>query len=138
MTVFQIKSTGKMIGLERIGFLVDNESITITIDFLSIYTDRKYHGKEEDILFKTLSKTKRSEELTKTMNQLLKDQKPHERPKDIMLLLPKYKMVSFNSSNYILNLSKPKIHNFSSKKRIISPLRNLMQCFKNFLTMIKT
>lgn len=50
---------------------VDTNFITVAIDFFKNYTDRTHHGKEGNILFKTLSKTNLSEELKRIMNQLL-------------------------------------------------------------------
>jgi hemerythrin-like domain-containing protein len=43
--------------------------------FLRTYANGTHHGKEEDILIKTLSKAKRSEKQTRTMNRLRKDHK---------------------------------------------------------------
>lgn len=54
---------------------IDTEFISVAIDFFKTYADRTHHGKEEDILFKSLGKIKLSEELTRTMNQLLEDHK---------------------------------------------------------------
>ena len=47
---------------------VDTEFITVVIDFFRTYADSTHHDKEEDILFKALSKTKLSEELQRTMS----------------------------------------------------------------------
>ena len=54
---------------------IDTEFITVAIDFFKNYVDRTHHGKEEDILFKALSKTNLSDELKRIMNQLLEDHK---------------------------------------------------------------
>ena len=37
---------------------IDTEFIKVAIDFFKTYADRTHHGKEEDILFKSLSKKK--------------------------------------------------------------------------------
>jgi hemerythrin-like domain-containing protein len=106
MNIFQIKTTGKAIVMQPINLLmkehrlmermitlletelqkskkslkINTEFITVAIDFFRTYADRTHHGKEEDILFKALSKTKLSEELQRTMNQLLgRITKPYER-----------------------------------------------------------
>jgi hemerythrin-like domain-containing protein len=52
---------------------VDTEFLTIIIDFFTTYADKTHHGKEEDILFKGLSKKSPSNELKKTMTQLIQD-----------------------------------------------------------------
>lgn len=61
--------------------IINTELITLAIDFFRTYADRTHHGKEEDILFKTLSKMKLSEELRRTMNQLLED---HQTSREVI------------------------------------------------------
>jgi hemerythrin-like domain-containing protein len=54
---------------------VDTEFLTIVIDFFKTYADKIHHGKEEDILFKSLRRNQISIEHKKTMNQLIAEHK---------------------------------------------------------------
>jgi len=47
--------------------------INVAIDFIKIYADRCHHGKEEDILFRDLTKKPLSIEHKKIMNELIKE-----------------------------------------------------------------
>jgi len=49
--------------------------ISVVIDFFKTYVDKIHHGKEEDILFKSLKKIQISTTHKKTLNQLLEDHK---------------------------------------------------------------
>jgi len=52
---------------------LDPVFVDTTVDFIRTYADRTHHGKEEDILFKELSKRDLSEEDQLLMNELIKD-----------------------------------------------------------------
>lgn len=52
---------------------VDPEFIAIAVDFIRTYADKLHHGKEEDILFRDLSKKALSAEHKKTMDELVKE-----------------------------------------------------------------
>lgn len=45
--------------------------IDVAVDFIRTYADRTHHGKEEEILFRDLSKKKLTPELDKIMKELL-------------------------------------------------------------------
>jgi len=59
----QIESTRK----------VDPEFVDTTVDFIRTYADRTHHGKEEDILFRDLSKRPLSAEDQRVMKELLEE-----------------------------------------------------------------
>ena len=52
---------------------VDTGFIDKSIDFLTTYADHCHHGKEEDILFRDLSKKRITQEHSATMQQLIDD-----------------------------------------------------------------
>ena len=47
--------------------------IEIAVDFIKTYADRCHHGKEEDILFRDLSKKQLSSEHKRIMDELVKE-----------------------------------------------------------------
>ncbi|MBN1521740.1 MAG: hemerythrin domain-containing protein [Candidatus Aureabacteria bacterium] len=51
----------------------DSAFIDIAVDFIRIYADRTHHGKEEDILFRSLSLKDMSAEDKKVMNELIEE-----------------------------------------------------------------
>lgn len=55
------------------GNKIDACFIDAAVDFIRIYADKCHHGKEEDILFKSLSEKELSEEHKKMMNELIND-----------------------------------------------------------------
>lgn len=57
------------------GNMPDVHFIEIFIDFVKTYADRCHHGKEEDILFRDLSKRKLSEEHERIMKELIEEHK---------------------------------------------------------------
>ena len=59
----QIESTHK----------VDPVFIDTAVDFIRMYADRTHHGKEEDILFRDLSKRPLSAEDRRVMNELIEE-----------------------------------------------------------------
>jgi hemerythrin-like domain-containing protein len=61
--LIQIESTQK----------VDPVFVDTVVDFIHIYADRTHHGKEEDILFRDLSKRDLSAEDQQIMKKLLED-----------------------------------------------------------------
>jgi hemerythrin-like domain-containing protein len=69
----------------------DTELILTFVDFVRTYADRCHHGKEEDILFRELSKKDLSGEHRDAMNQLIKDHKwAREQTKDLVEATEKY------------------------------------------------
>jgi len=58
--------------IEKSG-IVDQSFITVAVDFIRIYADRTHHGKEEEILFRDLSKKKLSDQDTIIMNELIQE-----------------------------------------------------------------
>jgi hemerythrin-like domain-containing protein len=69
----------------------DPELILTFVDFVRTYADRCHHGKEEDILFRELSKKDLSEEHRDTMKQLVKDHKwAREQTRDLVEATEKY------------------------------------------------
>jgi len=52
---------------------VDLGFIDTAVDFIRNYADRRHHGKEEDILFRDLSRKKLSAEHKKIMDELIKE-----------------------------------------------------------------
>jgi hemerythrin-like domain-containing protein len=62
------------------------------VDFIKTYADRTHHGKEEDILFRDLSKKDLSQENLQAMNALIDDHKQARRKvMDIVQLNEQYK-----------------------------------------------
>ena len=55
------------------GNKIDTGFIDTAVDFIRIYADRCHHGKEEDILFKSLSKKGLSEGHGNIMNELISE-----------------------------------------------------------------
>jgi hemerythrin-like domain-containing protein len=69
----------------------DPELILTFVDFVRTYADRCHHGKEEDILFRELSKKDLSEEHRDTMDQLVKDHEwAREQTRDLVEATEKY------------------------------------------------
>jgi len=62
----------ELINVKRTG-KVDTYIILSGIDFFRTYADRTHHGKEEDILFRDLSKKDLSSDHKKIMNKLVDD-----------------------------------------------------------------
>lgn len=54
---------------------VDTIFIDTAVDFIRTYADRTHHGKEEDILFRDLTKKKLPPELARIMNELIEEHK---------------------------------------------------------------
>jgi hemerythrin-like domain-containing protein len=54
---------------------VDTVFIDTAVDFIRTYADRTHHGKEEDILFRDLSKKDLSSEHARIMNELIDEHK---------------------------------------------------------------
>jgi hemerythrin-like domain-containing protein len=52
---------------------IDPVFIDTAVDFIHTYADRTHHGKEEDILFRALSKCHLSNEDSRIMNELIDD-----------------------------------------------------------------
>ena len=52
---------------------VDSVFVDTTVDFIRTYADRTHHGKEEDILFRDLTKKDLSDEDRQVMNELIED-----------------------------------------------------------------
>ncbi len=52
---------------------VDVDFIAVAVDFFRTYADRTHHGKEEDILFRKLSKKQLSRAHQSVMNELVED-----------------------------------------------------------------
>jgi hemerythrin-like domain-containing protein len=70
----------RMIGLmeKELQKIKDNNAVNtgfidVAVDFLRSYADRCHHGKEEDILFKDLSKKQISSEHKRIMEELIKE-----------------------------------------------------------------
>ncbi|MBN2517383.1 MAG: hemerythrin domain-containing protein [Candidatus Altiarchaeota archaeon] len=70
----------RMVGLLRIekerletGGEVDLSFIDLAVDFFRTYADKTHHGKEEDILFRELSKKPLSQEHKEIMDKLTED-----------------------------------------------------------------
>jgi len=61
--LMQIESTQK----------VDPVFVDTAVDFIRTYADRTHHGKEEDILFRDLSKRARSAEDQRVMKELIEE-----------------------------------------------------------------
>ena len=57
----------------KIAGLVDSGFTATWVDFFRIYADNCHHGKEENILFRNLRKKQLSQELTKTMDELIEE-----------------------------------------------------------------
>jgi hemerythrin-like domain-containing protein len=57
----------------------NTEPLLTGIDFFRTYADKTHHGKEEDILFKTLATKKLSPQHRTIMNQLIEDHKTARR-----------------------------------------------------------
>ena len=54
---------------------IDTEFMAVAVDFFKTYADETHHGKEEDILFNSLSKKNLSKNLKRIMDQLIQDHK---------------------------------------------------------------
>jgi len=72
----------RMIALieQRAGRAVNEKTLEVSfvdaaVDFVRMYADRTHHGKEEDILFRELSKKRMSEEDLRVMNELVEEHK---------------------------------------------------------------
>ena len=53
--------------------IVNQSFIAVAVDFIQIYADRTHHGKEEEILFRDLSKKKLSGNDNIIMNELIQE-----------------------------------------------------------------
>ena len=53
--------------------VVNQSFIATAVDFIRTYADRTHHGKEEEILFRDLSKKKLSDNDTIIMNELIQE-----------------------------------------------------------------
>jgi len=67
MLVSMMKHVDKIEKSKKVNPLV----IDVVVDFVRIYADRTHHGKEEEILFRDLSKKSLTPELKKIMQELL-------------------------------------------------------------------
>ena len=67
MLVSMMKHVDKIEKSKKVNPLV----IDVAVDFVRIYADRTHHGKEEEILFRDLSKKSLTPELKKIMQELL-------------------------------------------------------------------
>ena len=54
---------------------VDSAFVNTAVDFIRTYADRCHHGKEEDILFRDLTKKKMSDEHQRVMQELIEEHK---------------------------------------------------------------
>jgi len=50
---------------------IDPSFVDTAVDFIRVYADRTHHGKEEDILFRTLRRKNLSDEHQRIMNELM-------------------------------------------------------------------
>lgn len=62
----------EIIKIEKSG-MVNQSFIAVAVDFIQIYADRTHHGKEEEILFRDLSKKKLSDNDNVIMNELIQE-----------------------------------------------------------------
>ena len=76
--------------------LADIEFIDDCIDFIKTYADWCHHGKEEDILFKSLKAKKLSDEHLKIVNELIKE---HDYARRITAQLVEERNNYINSAN---------------------------------------
>ena len=53
--------------------VINQSFIDTALDFIQTYADRAHHGKEEEILFRDLSKKKLSDIDKRVMNELIQD-----------------------------------------------------------------
>ena len=65
---------------------VDPVFVDTAVDFIRTYADRTHHGKEEDILFRDLSKRVLSAEDQKVMKELIEEQTSADVKKYLSLL----------------------------------------------------
>lgn len=99
----KIRETGK----------IDQKFLHMVTDFFHIYADRTHHGKEEDILFKTLRAKSLSREHERIMDELIRD---HVKGRE---LIGKLK-------------NKEKVDDEDSAKdleRVVSTLESLLQLY---------
>jgi hemerythrin-like domain-containing protein len=52
---------------------IDPSFVDTAVDFIRVYADRTHHGKEEDILFRTLQQKGLSDEHRRIMNELVEE-----------------------------------------------------------------
>jgi hemerythrin-like domain-containing protein len=62
----------EIIKIEKVG-MINQSFIAVAVDFLQIYADRTHHGKEEEILFRDLSRKKLSDNDNLIMNELIQE-----------------------------------------------------------------
>ena len=62
----------EIIKIEKSG-IVNQSFISVAVDFIQIYADKTHHGKEEEILFRDLSKKKLSDNDNIIMNELIQE-----------------------------------------------------------------
>lgn len=86
---------------------IDTMFMTTVIDFFTMYADKIHHGKEEDILFKALSKKPLTEEYKKIMKQLLED---HKLSREIIRSLNTTISEYINGDKTVLNYIQERIH----------------------------
>ncbi len=70
-----IKLMGAEIQKSKLSSSLDMEFIHTAIDFIRIYADQLHHGKEEDILFRELSKENLTPEHKRIMEELIDEHK---------------------------------------------------------------
>ena len=101
--LIKIRETGK----------VDSYLIFSAIDFFRVYADRTHHGKEEDILFRELSKKHLSESHKELMDTLVDDH----------IVARKTVGALMDANNYIVKVNK------GSTKEIILHLEKLVALY---------
>jgi rubredoxin/hemerythrin-like domain-containing protein len=104
-----IEHMNKMIEIEtnRINSTkkVDIDFIDVVIDFLRTYADRCHHGKEEDILFRELSKKNLSDIHRKMMNELIEEHAfARKTVKDLEIAKDNYASSNIESLKDVLKL----------------------------------
>jgi hemerythrin-like domain-containing protein len=62
-------AAGKGAGVDKL--IQVSRFVDAVVDFIRVYADRTYHGREEDILFRDLEKKNLSDDDRRVMNELL-------------------------------------------------------------------
>lgn len=68
-----ISSIDKEIKIIEKSGIINQSFIAVAVDFIQIYADRTHHGKEEEILFRDLSKKTLSDNDNIIMNELIQE-----------------------------------------------------------------
>jgi hemerythrin-like domain-containing protein len=106
--------------IERMIYIIKDELKTIqekreinpifidnAVDFIRTYADQTHHGKEEDILFRYLSKKKMSKEHKKIMNELIEEHKfGRKTTKELLEAKEKFILKDKNAINIIIEKLK--------------------------------